>query len=164
VVFQDLAANLLAPAVTGYSSLLPSAFGNFVPETDINRRILFYAKLMGYSEERLQKFMAPNEFFQNFNSYDNKNKMVDRSQLEHGLGWWLLNHKLRLDRSELKLYMESLVTEYRALNIREELQRIPVAAVVFSGPIPTSLTGFDKQVVENFTVIRFSGLAQGGQP
>lgn len=157
VVFQDLAANLLAPAITHYSGLLPSTFGNFVSEKDIRERILLYAKLMGYSEQRFKTFMAPDMFFQNFNSYDKKHKVVDSDQMKHGLGWWLLNHKLRLDPVELDHYMEKLSAEYCSLNIVEELQRIPVAAIVLSGPVPEPLIGFDKQVVGDFTVIRFSG-------
>jgi hypothetical protein len=156
VAFQNLSANLLLPGVTSYGSLLPSAFGNFVAEDVVRERIFLYCKFLGFDEKQFMEFMSQSPFFQNLNSYSDKIITMGPTNIEKGLGWWLLNHKLRLDSNSIDDYYNQLKSDYIKFNVHEALQRIPVSTVVLSGAVPEVLQSYKRQVVGDYIVVRLT--------
>ena len=61
--FDQAAASLVAAAATENIGLLPSTFGNFVEGRYIEERLMLYAKLQGWSEERFCDFMLAPPFY-----------------------------------------------------------------------------------------------------
>lgn len=153
VAYESLAANLVAPAVTNQAGLLVSAFGNFVDETLILERILLYAKLFGWSEERLLAFMEPHEPFARLSSYRNKQVIVTAEAMQRGLGYWLLNHRKIMTSDELAQYRAALRRAYGGASIEALLARHPVSVIVVRGAPRGPLGKFRRRAVGEYTLV-----------
>lgn len=157
VVYEDLVSNLVGPAVTGNTTLLVSAFGNFVEDGLILDRICLYSKLLGWSEERFLMFMEPDEKFMNLASYKGKDFLMGRDMMESGLGYWLANHRKRMSGEESRKYRERILRLYRESSLVELLGRNPVGVVLVRNPDRDSLKGFRQSKIGDYTLVYPTG-------
>jgi hypothetical protein len=130
VVYEDITPNLVGPALTDNTSLLVSSFWNFVPEKSILERLLLYAALFGWSEDRLAAFITPSEFFLNLNSFHGQCNTMAPEILEKNLGYWLLHHQKKMLPAEFDHYLNEVLKLYRAVDIKELLRRNPISVIV----------------------------------
>lgn len=153
VVYEDLVPNLMQPAVTGNATLLANIFGNFVDDRLILERIILFAKLFNWSEDRLVSFLTPNETFQSFTSYKKERIVLDRQSLNNGLGYWLVNYNKVMDSEELNNYRENLLGLYRRQGLDELLQKHPVKLVLVRDQIPLSLEKFPRKTKNGYWLV-----------
>ena len=152
-VYEDITANLLTPAVNNTATLLVSSFGNFVDDRLILERIILYAKLFGWSEDRLLAFMEPSETFIGLTSYKNKELIITNEMLESGLGYWLLNHKKPINQQHLEPYRQRILHLYRETNLDQLLKRNSVGVILVRNPELYPLECFRQEAVGNYTLI-----------
>lgn len=127
LVSDDIAVNLLLPVRSNYPSLLVSSFNNYVREEEILRRLILYAKIFKWDEQRFLNFMMPNSDCKDFHS---KNDFIVSDKfLNNGFGYWLLKHQRIMSQQELKEYKKNLLETFSSFNFIEALKGYKVTLI-----------------------------------
>jgi hypothetical protein len=138
IVLEKPAANLLVSVIIGRPSLLASSYGNFVSEEEIRSRLILYARLLDWEQDRFVEFMTPGP------AQRSDLPVIDEEALDGALGWWLLHLDRQIDATELAAYRRSLVSQFTAFDLEAGLRRFRVAAVLSSAPV-TAVRGARSQ-------------------
>tara|TARA_Y100000588_G_scaffold49332_2_gene46481 strand:- start:12666 stop:14585 length:1920 start_codon:yes stop_codon:yes gene_type:complete len=148
VVFEDLIPNLLVSAVSEQVSLLPSSASNQIEEERIRERILLYAKIFDWPEEKLMKFFEPNPQFLSNDSFKGR-QLVNRELIEPGLGNWLINYKKEMSVSDREAQLKVIRKQYKDMKIADLLIELPVSAIIAKSTDLQTPDGFTKRVTES---------------
>ena len=153
LVFEDITPNLLAPGLSGYTSLLAGTFGNFVENDRILERLVLYARLCGWTTEQFVAFLTPAAPFAELSSYNAAGKVMDDQQYSTGLGYYLLNHRKQLTSEELSAFLARIAGVYDTADIPELLRRNPVGGILTRHPERCPVPGASQRQAGEFTLI-----------
>ena len=157
VVSKNIASNLLLPSITNYNTLLVSSYGNYVDQELILDRLILYAKIFKWDENRFLEFMEPNQKLTKIASYKYLDKRITDEDLKYGLGYWLLQHKKILKNAdELKVYRNWIIARYRNSNVNELLKKNKISIVLVDDKNDIDLNNFVYSKSVNKNAVYFS--------
>jgi hypothetical protein len=133
VVSEDIAVNLLLPVLSGHETLLVSSFNNYVAEEEILDRLLLFAHLFNWDQAQFLDFMLPSPAYATF--YTDNGFVLSPETLQHGFGYWLLNHRREMDAAEVAAYEALLAQRFAHFDVQASAAAYGVTAVQAAGPI-----------------------------
>lgn len=137
VVSDDIAVDLLIPVRGGRETLLLNAFSNYIPGDEILSRIMLFAHIFNWNEQRFLAFMMPNNAYKGFNTENAF--IVSDNILNNGFGYWLLNHHKNMDKAALQEYQTRIISAYRKYDLMANVRKYRIAAVHSAGAISAQL-------------------------
>lgn len=152
VAYDTIGANLMAPVLTGRGTLLPSVFGNFSSDSIILERLVLFAKIFKWEEERLLNFFdRDGEFLLWKNSAGGQVPLVCDS-LEPGLGYWLMNHNQRMEGQSYEVFLERVRKAFRTLSLDTLIARHSLVAVVADSRQPLAVPVMPSETNDGLTL------------
>ncbi|MCK5214142.1 MAG: hypothetical protein KAR05_02160 [Candidatus Omnitrophica bacterium] len=136
-VSDDIAVNLIFPALTKRPTLLVNAFSNNVASQEILNRILLYANIFSWDEDQFLRFIMPDEKFEHFNS-DNEFKLTD-DLFKKGFGFWLLNHRKEMSDAEIIQYKKEMQDAFKNFDFMSNIRRYRPEIVESAGRVNVNL-------------------------
>jgi hypothetical protein len=158
IVYENLATNLASTILTENTTLLVSSFGNYVREQEILERLILYARIFNWSEDKFLNFMTPAKGYRPFHQV---NRSLDNIQLLNGLGYWLLNHHRILSEDQMEAFRKNLISQFYQLNVEDALSRYQVKLVLAKNPVGQEIKGVKNKQVGQYFLIRFSNPTWG---
>ena len=134
LVSDSPGTNLLPPIDfnNNYKTLWINKFTHNVPSVKIIDRLLLYAKIYNWPEDRVLQFFSKG-FLQK-----GKGMGVDLSNeniYKSGIGFWFVHHKRRLDDSTLNKYLQTISNRYNNMNIDKLISEFSVTHIYSVSPI-----------------------------
>jgi len=134
LVSDSPGTNLLPPIDfnNNYKTLWINRFTHNVPSVKIIDRLLLYAKIYNWPEDRVLQFFSKG-FLQK-----GKGMGVDLSNeniYKSGIGFWFVHHKRRLDDSTLNKYLQTISNRYNNMNIDKLISEFSVTHIYSVSPI-----------------------------
>ncbi len=133
ITSEDIPVNLLIPVLSTQETLLVNAFTNYISSDEILNRLILYAKIFNWDNERFIDFMMPSEEYNKFNT-ENAFLLTD-TILKKGFGYWLLNHRKQMNADELKEYRDKIVRFFHACDVMADIRKYKIKAVQTFQPI-----------------------------
>ncbi len=155
VAIENVPSNFLIPLFSKHSSLLVSKYGNYIQKEEILNRLILFAKLFHWDENRFINFMTLSN---NLNLINKKNQnIIKKSDIENGLGYWLLNHNREMDTLEAERYKTFIVNEFRKHKLPQLIEKFDIKATLSNTPMDFgSLPNVSTKKIDTYYLNTFS--------
>lgn len=133
VAFENIPTNFINPLLTKHNSLLVSKYGNQIKEESILKRLVLFAKLYQWNEDKFIKFMLPSDKFNR--KVKTRQSLINQKDMEEGLGYWLLKHQRSMQQGELEQYKKHIQSQFRLLELNQLVRQFNLKAALSNTPI-----------------------------